>query len=216
MAHALERLVIGDEPDAWRAAGFTVHGDTMRFGKVSVELVGATGQRGVLGWKLKDIDNDIDGLVTNSAPSVEVVDTTPASLGVHEHTNAVFGIDHVVVETGDIDRTVAAFETAGIAERRSATMQTPSGERRQSFLWAGRVILEVVGAMEPVNDKPASIWGLALVTGNLQTTSHVLDEKLSEPRDAVQPGRKIATMKTKDLDISVPIVILSPHVAELL
>lgn len=213
MAHALERLYIGDEPDAWRAAGFTVRGTSMTFGKVKVELVGSNGSRGVLGWKLKGIDDDIDGLVTYADPDVE---TVPASFGVNEHTNAVFGIDHVVVETGDSDRTVAAFEAAGIKERRSTTIETPAGQRRQSFLWAGRVILEVIGPLTPVSEKKASVWGLALVTGNLQTTCHVLADNLSEPRDAVQPGRKITTMNTTDLDISVPIVILSPHVAELL
>ena len=99
-------------------------------------------------------------------------------------------------------------------------MSTPVGERRQSFLWAGRVIIEVIGPLEPQassrGDDAASIWGLALVSSNLQTTAHVLDDNLSEPRDAVQPGRKIATMRTRELDISVPIVVMSPHVAELM
>lgn len=216
MGYALERLVVGDNPDSWRAAGFTVHGSLMRFGKVTVELVGSDGPRGVLGWKLRGISTDIDGLVTQPDTSVEVLEAIPEPSGVNEHTNAVFGIDHVVIETGDIERTVGAFEGAGMKERRSAVMETPAGERRQSFLWAGRVILEIIGPMSPKSEKETMIWGLALVTGNLQTTSHVLEEKLSEPRDAVQPGRKIATMKTADLDISVPIVIMSPHVAELL
>ena len=60
------------------------------------------------------------------------------------------------------------------------------------------------------------VWGLALVSANLATTSHVLAENMSEPRDAVQPGRKIATIDTSALDISVPLVVMSPHVAELL
>ena len=216
MANALERLVIGDDPDAWRAAGFTVHGTLMRFGKVEVDLVGSRGPRGVLAWKLRHVDTDIDGLTTASEQDAALVSRPESAPSVDEHTNAVFGIDHVVIQTGDVDRTVSAFAALGIDERRSTISDTGAGQRRQSFLWAGRVILEVIGPVHDTMASAASIWGLAMVSSNLQTTCHVFEENLSTPRDAVQPGRKIATVRTDDLDISVPLAILSPHVAELL
>ncbi len=214
MAHALQRLVVGDDPNAWRAAGFTVHGNELRFGKVTIELAGASGKRGALGWRLDAVTSDIESIPTvaertNPGPALAPATAT-------EHVNSVFAIDHVVVETGDVVRTVAAFAQVGMVERRTGQIQTPIGERRQSFLWAGRVIIEVVGPIEPDQTAPMGIWGLALVTSNLETTTHVLAENLTEPRDAVQPGRKIATVNTKALDISIPMVILSPHVAELL
>lgn len=209
MAHALERLVIGDDPDSWKAAGFTVHGNELRFGKVIVELAGSNGPRGVLGWSLAGVDADIENIPTVDATSTTSLALPPATTT--EHVNAVFAIDHVVVETGDIDGTVAAFGAAGMAERRSDRMMTPLGERRQSFLWAGRVIIEIIGPVDVDESATMGIWGLALVSANLETTSHVLAENLSEPRDAIQPGRKITTLKTSTFDISVPTVILSPH-----
>lgn len=215
MAHGLQRLVVGDEPDQWRSAGFTVDGNECRLGKVVIELVGAKGRRGVHGWALAGVSANIEQIETLSAGEVEVEGTVVQG-SLDKHTNAVFAIDHVVVETGDQARTVAAFEAAGLSERRSATADTPLGRRQQSFFWAGRVIVEVVGPLEQDPSAETQIWGLALVSSNLQTTAHVLGEHLDEPRDAVQPGRRIATMQTKQLDISVPIVVMSPHVAELL
>ncbi len=215
MPFALERLVIGDDPRSWKAAGFTVEGNTVALGRLTVELAGSDGERGLLSWKLNDIEVDIDGLATTPDTEWSAVEVVRAN-GVRNHINAVFGIDHVVIETGNIARTVAAFEHVGIVERRSSVLETPRGPRKQSFLWAGRVILEVVGPPEPDEQVATKVWGLALVTSNLQTTGHVLDQNLSEPRDAVQPGRKIATVRTADLDISVPLVVLSPHVSELM
>ncbi len=217
MAHALQRIVVGDEPDSWRAAGFRVDGSEARFGKVVIELVGAEGDRGVLGWSLAGVAGDVEQIPTVvSSPERSRTTDVPAEPGAAGHTNSVFAVDHVVVETGDVDRTVQAFADVGMGERRRSTMTTPMGERQQSFLWAGRVIVEVVGPVEPDSEAAMGIWGLAFVSSNLQTTAHVLAENLSEPRDAVQPGRKIATMRTCALDISVPIVVMSPHVAELL
>ena len=209
MAHALERIVIGDDPNSWKSAGFTVHGDELRFGKVIVELAGSDGPRGVLGWSLAGVTDDVAGITTVTAASSPLSGLAPAT--VTELVNAVFAIDHVVVETGDVDSTVASFASAGMNERRSSQIMTPLGERRQSFLWAGRVIIEIVGPVEIDESAPTGIWGLALVSSNLQTTSHVLAENLSEPRDAAQPGRKITTLDTRAFDISIPVVVMSPH-----
>jgi hypothetical protein len=44
-------------------------------------------------------------------------------------------------------------------------------------------------------DAPALLWGLAFGVDSLETTAELLDERLSDPRDAVQPGRRIATLR---------------------
>ena len=219
MAHPLRRIAIGDDPSAWRAAGFDVLGNELRLGKVVIELVGSAGQRGFHGWAIDGVTTDIEHIPRIQDPPEQQTEAL-AETSSSSSLNAIFAIDHVVVTTNDVARTVASFERVGLQERRTTTTSTPMGERRQSFLWAGRVIIEVIGPVDAEladrNDGHASIWGLALVASNLQVTSQVLDSALSEPRDAVQPGRKIATMRTKELDISVPIVVMSPHVAELL
>jgi len=209
MAHTLKRLFVGDEPDAWRRAVFTVENNVVTLGKTAVELVGTTDGRGIRSWSLDGVVTDIDGL-----PSVIVPDHQPLTL--QQHPNLAFAIDHVVVQTSNVDRTVSSFASVGIDERKNQVVEVDGSQRRQSFIWAGRVIVEVVGPAIPSQDEGATdFWGLAVVSANLETASTHLGDLLSEPRDAVQPGRKISTLRTGDLDISVPIALLSPHVANL-
>jgi len=209
MAHTLQRLIIGDEPDAWRTAGFTVEDDKVVLGKTILELAGSSGGRGILAWSLDGVGAEVDGLATVIVP--DHYRAVP-----QQHRNLVFAIDHVVVRTNNFDRTVPAFVELGMDERKTQTFNVDGVERRQSFFWAGRVIVELVGpAIAEDGPAAASFWGLALVSANLEIANNELGEALSEPKDAVQPGRKIATLKTKDLDISVPIAFMSPHVANL-
>lgn len=209
MANTLHRLLVGDEPDAWRSAGFMVEDRSVVLGKTTVELVGTAGGRGIRAWSLDGVATEIDGLPTMIVPDHH--QGAP-----QQHANMVFAIDHVVVETNNFDRTVPAFAAVGMDERKTRTLVLEGTERRQSFFWAGRVVVELIGPVEAEGDQVgASFWGLALASANLEIAANVLGGALSEPRDAVQPGRKIATLRTKALDISIPIALMSPHVANL-
>ncbi len=52
---SIDELVVGDEPEAWTAAGFTVDGDTCRIGTVRVRLAGRAGGSGITAWSLRDL-----------------------------------------------------------------------------------------------------------------------------------------------------------------
>jgi hypothetical protein len=43
---------------------------------------------------------------------------------------------------------------------------------------------------------PARLWGISFLAEDLETPAAALGELLGEPRDAVQPGRRIATVKS--------------------
>ena len=65
----------------------------------------------------------------------------------------------------------------------------------------GDVLLEVVEAppgttiaVDPSG--PARLWGISFLVDELDTPAAVLGDALGEPRDAVQPGRRIATVAT--------------------
>ena len=64
-----------------------------------------------------------------------------------------------------------------------------------------REILELVKEPEEVvaraggPDRPARFWGLALLADDLEETVRQLGEHAGEIRDAVQPGRRIATVQ---------------------
>lgn len=208
MPAALRRLVIGDDPQAWLDAGFAVHDDQLVLGRVVVDLVGTDGGRGIRGWMLDGVVTDLDGLSA-------IVNPEHRRPEPQLHRNHVFAIDHVVIETDDFARTVPAFEAAGLEERRSIEFDRNGSKVRQSFFWAGRTILEMIGPAAPKADGPgrASFWGLALVSSELDDTVAFLGDRISEPRGAVQPDRQISTLRTKDLGISVPIAIMSPHIS---
>jgi hypothetical protein len=202
----LLQLHIGDDADAWSSAGFTVVDDSVDIAGVALHLHGSAGQRGILGWTLDGVDEPIDGLA--------ILEGDSRAAGTAAHPNGVESIDHLVVGTTDFGRTVPALEQAGIELRRTRTFNLGDDERQQCFFWLGTVILELIGpaTAEPDAHGPATFWGLALTAPDLDATAGVLGERASVPKPAIQKGRQISTLRTRDLDISLPIAIMSPHV----
>lgn len=204
--HQLTTIELGDDPAAWRAAGFEVDADgVLALGATTVRCTGRGG--GFLGWALDGIDGPLDGLAVATGPAGED--------GPSVHPNGIGSIDHVVVRTGDCDRSIAAFEAAGLEVRGGRSTTSYGAPMRQTFFWAGDVILELVGpdAGEPSTDEPTSIFGLALVSADLDATATHLGELLGTPKDAVQTGRRIAGLRGKDVGIRLPVAVMSPHPA---
>ncbi|MEM7276017.1 MAG: VOC family protein [Actinomycetota bacterium] len=202
----LRRLLIGDAPGAWEAAGFTVDGDHTTIGGIELAFVDGPG-RGVVGWELAGIEDDgsVDGMLTIAT------DRPPAAPT--EHPNRVSRIDHVVITTPDLDRTVGALRGFGFSPRRTRDVPGTEPARRQVFLWAGETILEVVGPAVATGSEPARVWGLALTSDDLDAAADLLGDRMTNPKPAIQPGRLIATVKTKDLDVAPALALMSPHVA---
>jgi hypothetical protein len=204
----LTTIDLGDTADAWRAAGFDVQdgvdGPQVRLGSTVLRLTGRGGR--VLGLALEGVARELDGLPVAAPASVE----GPAPV----HPNGISRIDHVVVSSGDVERTVAAFAEAGLEVRGERATEAYGSPMRQVFFWAGDVILELMGPDrdEPVTDDATSVFGLALVADDLDATAVHLGELLSTPKEAVQPGRRIAGLRGAKVGISVPVAVMSPHV----
>jgi hypothetical protein len=151
---------------------------------------------------------ELDGLPTARSER-EPPSAAPA------HPNGVSAIDHVVAITPALERTVAALQAAGLDLRRLREEPTPAGAPRQAFFRLGPTILEVV--QEPAEaiergggvNRPAFFWGLALVAPDLEATVAGLGERVSEARAAVQPGRRIATLR-RSAGLSLPVALITP------
>jgi hypothetical protein len=198
---ALTGLDVGDAPDVWRALGFTVSGDgRCVVGTVTLHLGDAA--PGIPGWRLHDerpLPEAIDGIRTRAqAPP----DGEPPA-----HPNGAQRLDHVVLRTPDLARTLAALEAAGLEVRR---VRDAGPDLRQAFLWAGDVVLEVAGRPEPAGEGPASLWGLVVVAPDLDAVAALPGAPLGSVRDAVQEGRRIATVR-RELGSSVPLAFMTPH-----
>ena len=201
--HQLTELRIGDDPASWADAGFTVDGAAVHLGHTRISLLGKSEPRGIASMAIDGVDTDIDSLPVHHGADLHAAE--------HEHANLVDAIDHVVVMTPDSDRTTTALERAGLEARRIRTFDVGGMVRRQTFFWMGDVILELVGGDEPTGTGPPALWGLALTSPDLDATAAALGAFCGPPKPAVQQGRRIATLKTRDLDISTAVAIMSPH-----
>ena len=176
---SIDALEIADEPADWSAAGFAVEDAVCAVSRVRLRLVGKGPKRGILGWTLGE---------TASA------DPAPP------HPNGAVRVDHVVLLSPDLDRTVAELESQDFDLRRRREGETPGGSTRQAFFRAGEPILEVVQAPEGTSvardpNGAARLWGLAFLVEDMNHTGRELGDLLGRPRDAVQPGRRIATLR---------------------
>jgi hypothetical protein len=209
---SIAELVLADEPERWAALGFAVEGDTVQLGAGRLRLAGEDAGRGIVGWSLRELaSTELDGMPTTRADGSE---TAGASA---EHPNGVVAIDHVVAMTPALDRTVQALRDAGLDLRRIREQPTPAGAPRQAFFRLGAEILEVV--QEPAQviaargdggaDRSARLWGLAFVAADLDRTVAALGEHAGEAREAVQPGRRIATVR-RSAGLAVPVALMSP------
>jgi hypothetical protein len=176
---SIDELEIADERSAWSAAGFDVAGGVCQVARVRLRLVGKGARRGIVGWTLGD---------------------EPTGGAAPTHPNGAVQVDHVVMLSPDLDRTLGELDSRGFDLRRRREGPTPGGSTRQAFFRAGEPILEVVQAPEGTSvardpGGPPRLWGLAFTVEDMERTAEALGELLGRPRDAVQPGRRIATLR---------------------
>ncbi len=195
-----------DDAAAWVGAGFAVDGDVARVGSIALRLTGREpDSRGIRAWAWSGLDErgPIDGLTT------EVVPTGTAVPGAHP--NGVTILDHIVVVTPNLERTVPAFESRGLEVRRVRHTDQYGPAFRQVFFRGGETVIELIGPDEPRDgdDRDADFYGLAFTVGDLDATAALLGDGLGRIKDAVQPGRRIATLRHEQFDISVPVALMS-------
>jgi hypothetical protein len=207
---SIDELVVADPPAAWEALGFAVEDDVCVVGEVRIRLAGTAAGKGLASWSLRGLTAaELDGLPTTASGR-----PVPAPAGAHP--NGITALDHVVVITPALGRTVAALEAAGLDLRRIREEPTPTGAPRQAFFRLGAEILEVVQEPEAVverdgTERPAFFWGLALVAPDLDATAAAIGAGCGEPRDAVQPGRRIATLR-RSAGLSLPLALMTPTI----
>jgi len=202
----IAELLIADPPEAWASAGFTVDADgTCRVGSVRLLLVGRERGTGIIGWSLTGVaDPVVDGVPTTAAmqPPAE-----PAT-----HANGVTSVDHVVLLSPDLERTKAALKEVGLDARRERDGELGGGPIRQVFYRSGDVILEVVGSPGATSEDPSTLWGITFVADDVDASAAFFGDRTSPVKDAVQPGRRITTLRHRDLGLSVRTALISPHV----
>jgi hypothetical protein len=198
MPVAVDRLDVADPADAWRRAGFSVDSDSVcRVGGVRIRLTGPGHHTGLVGWALRGVYcvGDLDGIPTTTSDSTP---TSPAT-----HRNGVTAIDHVVVMSPDLGRTLESLADIGLQPRRERDAELGGRAIRQIFFRLGEVIVEVVGSPERTAEGPSTLWGITYVVTDIDATARYFGDHTTPIKDAVQPGRRITTLRHAEFGMSV-------------
>ena len=105
-----------------------------------------------------------------------------------EHANGVTGIDHVVLLTRDLESKVAELQGEGFDHRRT--------DPPRAFFVLGPCLLELVQADSD------GLWGITFVSANVDDHPNA--------KDAVQPGRRIATVP-REAGLGFPVALITPR-----
>jgi hypothetical protein len=118
------------------------------------------------------------------------------------------------VRTPSVPRTVRALRAAGLDLRatRDVPVAPAGGPLQQAFLLAGGCVVEVVGppADLAAGGEGAALWGVTLVARDLDALARRLGPRLGPVRDAVQPGRRIATLSA-GARVACPVAVMTPR-----
>jgi hypothetical protein len=200
----VEWLGVAGDADVWRSIGLTVTADGLiPLVGTSIRIVPASegDATGIVAWALSGARDttDIDGLAT------EVV--APAMPVYADHALGASGLDHVVVSTADLERTSGAIAAATGCELKRIR---EVGSMRQGFHRIGRggLIVELVERPD-LPAGPATFWGLVLIVDDLDAAHELLGaDRISAPKDAVQPGRRIATIRA-EVGLGMPVALMT-------
>jgi hypothetical protein len=201
----LVALHVGGALTPWQAIGLTFDEFTCTLADVDVVVSGET--PGLHGWTI-DVGRDeiieIDGIRTTL-----VSDTTPRPSMSTIGRQKVIGLDHVVVNTDNIDRTTQAITAAlGLEVRRERQLGNGAVQR---FHKLENTIIEVVSGPH-ITQPGASLWGMVASVDDLFELAEELGENTtSPPKKATQPGRYISTVRGS-VSLGVPFALMTPHV----
>ncbi len=212
MGVTIDEITVADPPEAWSAAGFTVDDDGVcRIGTVRVRLVGRDQGKRIVGWSLRGAP---DGALADG--SLDGVPTTASSAAPCEpaaHEIGATSIDHVVLLSPDLHRTVKALQAIGLDIRGERDSDTYGAPMRQVFFRLGEVVLELIGSPENPGEGDPGFFGLAHTVTDLDGLAARLGDGLGEIKEAVQPGRRIATLRHRDFGMSVATALMTPEPA---
>jgi hypothetical protein len=194
--------------ESWRNLGFAIttdHGSSL-VRVAGLDLRFDQAPTVDIGWTLvgdSTSDDSVDGIDTRWVTETRERDVV-------SNTIDIVAIDHIVIMTGDLERTSRAIdERMGLPRKK---VRDAGGGVRQGFHRAGDIILEVVERPDLPTAQPASIWGLVLVVDDIDATIAWLGpDAVGSPRDAVQPGRRIASLR-REVGLGLAVALMTPHV----
>jgi hypothetical protein len=198
-------LVIGGSRANWAQVGINFSQDgVFAIGDIALRIDESL-PAGLHSWAFTNIDSTISSI--DGIPTTEVlIDSQQSENETHEFVLKPLGMDHVVVNTPDLERTSGALHNATGAELKR--IRDAGNGMRQGFHRLGEVIVEIVSAPSmPAGD--ASLWGFVINVADVNAVAAYLGpDVLSPPKPAVQKNRLIATFRGA-VGLGVPVALMS-------
>jgi hypothetical protein len=198
-------LVIGGSRANWALVGINFsHEGVIAIGEIALRI-DETLPPGMHSWSLSNIDSamvSIDGISTTRNVGIGRIEQSDA----RGFVLTSLGIDHVVVNTPDLERTSDALHQATGAELKR--IRDAGNGVRQGFHRLGDVIIEIVSAPS-MPASVASLWGFVLNVADVnEVAAYLGPDVLSPPKPAVQKNRLIATFRGA-VGLGVPVALMS-------
>jgi len=183
-APTIDELIVADDPARWAALGFDVTDHSSQIGSVRLRFLAPAG-------------GSPDG------PDAPAPATTAPG---------IVGWSLRDAQSTELDGLATTLSERPLAEPAPAH---PNGVRAIDHVVAASPDLDrSVAALQAAGldlrraDHPVRFWGLALLVDDLDAAAERLAPQVGEPRAAVQPGRRIATVR-RSAGLTVPMALMS-------
>lgn len=193
------QLIIGGSPAPW---GLTGVSPNTRDGVAFAHTANAS-----LIWPAGDLSPGRLDIALSGVPAGALIDGVACAEFVElppvADSDDSF-VDHVVLMTNDLDRTCSSVaDVTGCPLKRVREV----GEIRQGFhrIGEGGVIVEVV---ERADVSATALWGFVLATDSFDEIIATAGDLVTEPKQAVQQGRRISTVKSS-AGLGIPVALMT-------
>lgn len=202
----LVALHAGGSREPWQKLGLSFVEDSCRLANVVLTI--SAHPVGLHGWTIctgADAVVSIDGIPTTLVSSASDLPDHSVIGG-----QRIVGLDHVVINTDNLDRTCSAIESVlGLDVRREREVGNGVVQR---FHKLDNTIIEVVTGPH-ITSTGSSLWGMVASVDDLFDLAEELGEDVtSVPKRATQPGRFISTARGS-LGLGVPFALMTPHMS---
>ena len=203
----LTGVLLADDPASWSAAGFVVDDGCVQVGPVTVVLGSASATPQLAFDRAHPTGAaHLDGVLWTVRPASTAV--APA------HPNGIDGFDHLVITAPSLERVREAVTGAGFEIRRERATRIAGTDATQLFAFAGGVLLEIAAMTAPsevaaVGAEPATVWGISLTAPDIDATAAWFGDDCGPVNQAVQPGRRIATVRHRNLGLSMSLALMT-------